>query len=783
MVNNTGHEDVLDIKKLLLKYLPNWYIFIICIAVALTGAYLFNKLSEPVYSVKSTLLINAEPRSGFLMEGAERSGRQDNWNNEVALLQSHGIVQRTLNSMKKDVQVSYYEIERVHGLSRRNEIYKASPFRVILDDETPQPFGQAFRITIIDQFSYKIEIPEEAEGFTGINTAFFGDTLEGPQHSFTLEVADSYNEALHKGKVYEFVLHNDRQLLSMYLGNLVVEPLGREFSIVEVVFNATNYERALDFVTTLTDEYIQQNLEEKYTTAKSSTEFIDEQLAEATRNLEETETRLQQYRETNQIMEVGAVAGQLFSELNALDRERSVEEMKSSYYDLIMDFVADDIEFSEVFGPSSLGITDPLLNSILAELNRLYNERSRLLLTTTPSSPSVRAIEGEINQSKATLQENIKSQKRANQLMLNDLNERIRRIEQRMSGLPRTERELLGFERMFRLQEDNYNYLMEKRSEAGIALASSLPDHRVINPAYPGGTISPKKTLNYALGLGIGMMVPLLFLIIRDLFKTRITQKDEVSRKLDYPIVGLIPEHKNNHKTKNPQLVVFDLNPSPIVEYFRSMRANMQFYAPKTKNTVIAVTSTRNKEGKTFASLNLAGSFAMLNRKTIYIDADMHKKSALELNGWVPKETGLSYYLAGKKELNEIIHQSEQNENLYFIASGGTKFFNPSELLESDATNKLLEELRDFEYIIIDTPPLGLVSDAMTLLAKVDVVMYLVRHNYSRQTDLEFLKDYNSKANLQNIVIGINNIKASGGYGYGYEYGYGLGYGKGYGKK
>ncbi len=783
MTSNTGHEDVVDINKLLLKYLPWWYIFAICIAVALTGAYLFNTLSEPVYSAKSTILISEEPRPGPMMEGTERSGRQDNWHNETAMLQSHGLVRRALNSMKMDVQVSYYEIERVHGLSRRNEIYRSSPFRVTWDDNNPQPFGKAFRITIIDQFSYTIEETEEVEGFTGINTVFFGDQLQGPQHSFTLEMVEPYNEARHRGKEYEFVIHNNQQLLFTYLGSLVIEPLGREFSIVEVSFKATNSERALDFVTTLTDEYIQQNLDEKYTTAKSSAEFIDEQLAEVTRNLEETENRLQRYRETHQVMEVGTIASQLFSELNALDRQRSLEEVKSSYYDLIMDFVHDDIEFSEVFGPSALGITDPLLNNILAELNRLYNERSRLLLTTTPSSPSVRAIEGEIKQSKATLLENIKSQKQANQLMLNDLNERISRIETRINQLPQTEREMIRIERMFRLQEDNYNYLVEKRSEAGIALASSVPDHKVINPAYPGGIVSPRKTLNYVLGLGLGLIVPLLFLVIRDLFKTRITGKDEVSRKLDYPIVGLIPEHKKIQKTRHPQLVVFDLNPLPIVEYFRSMRANMQFYAPKAKSTVIAVTSTRNKEGKTFASLNLAGSFAMLNRKTIYIDADMHKKSALESNGWVPKESGLSYYLAGKKELNEIIHQSEQNENLFFISSGGTRFFNPSELLESNATDKLLEELRDFEYIIIDTPPLGLVSDAMTLLAKVDVVMYMVRHNYSRHTDLEFLKDYNSKANLKNIVIGINNIKGTSGYGYGYEYGYGLGYGKGYGKE
>ncbi len=772
--NRPVYEDSVDIRKIMLKFRPYWHLFLISLVLGLTGAYMVNSLKEPVYRANSTILIQEDRTIPVFMHQGVMNHAQSNVLNEVAFLESYTLIDSALRNL--DVQVTYYETDRFFGLKRRREIYTDSPFRVNFDKDRSQPFNEPISLTIKDDNWYELD-GSELDG-----QYFFGQKVEGIGYSFIINKVPPFHEELH-GKSYEFVLIDPAQLPRRYHGSLTIEPLQLNMSVFEISFEGKNRQRSLDFVTALTNTFLRQNLQEKNQIAENTILFIENQIATAAGDLRASEGRLQNFRQREQIVDIGQIASQLVNELQALDRERSVEELKQSYYDFLLEYISDRRDFSEVFGPSALGIEDPMLSNLLVELSKFYTERGRLLLTTTEKSPQVQAIDQNISQVKATMEENIKNIKAASNILMNDINQRINRIEQRISQLPSTERELTGLQRMYNITDATYNFLLEKQAEAGIALASNSSDHKVIDSARYARTIAPVKNLNYALGVLLALGLPAMIIILRDAFNTRIRSKEDVTRVLDFPIVGMVPKCKTIQKNGHVDVVIFDSPFAPETEAFRNIRSNLHFFSRKRKNNLIVVTSARAGEGKTFTSVNLAAALAMSNNKTIYVDADIRKIQPNKFTNHMI-DIGLSNYLIGRACLADIISPTIHNENMFVINSGVISP-NPAELIESEEMSRLLdEELNEFDYIIVDTAPVGLVADAKPIMAKARLNMFVLRHNYSCQEDMYFIKDYTDQAGLKNAVIVINDIKQTKkGYGYGYGFGYGSGYGYGAIKK
>jgi capsular exopolysaccharide synthesis family protein len=772
-------EESIDLKKLFFKYLPYWYVFAICLFVAVAAAHLYNRYSEPVYRVKSTVLIredrNILPFLGELDVFSSRS----NWFNETAILSSYSLVDSVIRSM--DLGVSYYATSRYLGSMLKREVYHHAPFRVVWDKEHPQPFDEAFMVTMVDANTYRLEARTGNNGLFRESTLLsYGEELSGEEHSFYLELRMPFDPQEHPGSTFLFSIHDPTRIADRYLSGLSVDPMGQGFSIVEVTFEATHLQRALDFINTLTSTYIQQGLNEKNQTARNTIYFIDEQIAITTDSLFLAESNLQDFRQQHQLMDVSFLANQLLTELQTLDKQRAVENVKRQYYDYLLEYVREEKDFSEVFGPSALGIDDPVLNNLLVELSKLHAERARLQLTTTGLSPSIQTIDLNIMQAKRSLEENITSIKAASDIMIRDLNSRIRQIERRINELPQTERELISIQRMFNLNDATYNFLLEKRAEAGIALASNIPDHKIVDPARFIGAVAPKRTLNYAIALVLGLALPFSFLLLRDFFNTRIIDKQEVTDALDLPILGVIPHHDYSRRKQEVNLVVFDYPRSPILEAFRTMRSNLQFFATEEKSKIIVVTSTRSMEGKTFTAINLASAIALSGKRTVLLGGDMRKPKIFN-DFKLPREPGLSNYLIGKSSLEDILQPATQDPHLFVIASGPVPP-NPAELLEGPAMLKLLEALKNqFDYIVVDTPPLGLVSDGQALLRVADLGLFVIRQRFTHRSALDFIRDMSQKVKTKNLCVEINDVKMSKlGYGYGAGYGYGYGYGQGY---
>ncbi len=770
MPHHTPPPENTELKTQLLAYLSYWHFFVLSTALALAGAYAYNQLSAPVYQAKASIIIHEDRKAIPVLREANMFYGRNNWFNETAMLKSHTLVGRVLEEMHAGV--SYYSTRRMAGYLQRTEIYLDSPFRVRFDAGHPQAFDNTFRITILDEHQYIIHEKKGLEAFEQKQRQRFGQPFAGPGHHFSIELVDAYDPLQHKGTNYAFVIHEPSKRMSHYLSNLRVDFMGEGYSIVDVFFTATNKQRAIDFLGRLSDTYIRQNLEEKNQTAKNTIRFIDDQLAMTSQSLHEAETSLQVFREDRQLMDVSMMANHLMNELLLLDKQRSTEEVKRQYYDFLLEYLRDDRAFSEVFGPSALGIDDPLLNNLLIGLSQQYAERSRQLLTATEQSPNIQALDREIMQARGALAENIRSMQAASDITMNDLDQRMRQLEHRIGTLPGSERELIGIQRRYQLSDATYNFLLKKRADAGIALATNTPDHKIMDTVRASGEVSPNKKLNYWLAFALGMGCPLFMLMLYDFFNTKVSGKEEIQQTLKLPIVGLLPRHTMNGKNTNGSPVIFGESAIMALEAFRSMRSNLQFYSEQCKRNIIVITSARAREGKTFTALNLAGALALANRKTVLINADLRKAPMVVADNGHPGP-GLSDYLSGAAIPEDILRQSPGNKHLYHINSGAL-VERSAELMETQAIHQLLETLHGFEFIIIDTPPLGLVSDAQPLLARADLCVFVVRHRFTRHADLDFIRETQQKIEPKNIAIAVNDINArSRGYGYRYGYGYG----------
>jgi tyrosine-protein kinase Etk/Wzc len=778
-------EETLDIKKLIFKYARFWYWFVISLIIALTIAYFVNKFSETVYRTRATVLIRDDRKGGFrpgqIMGEMDLFYQRNNIFNEMAVLRSYSLVDSALRKM--DVEVSYYNIGRLVGEMRTTEIYKNTPFLVYWDRTLNVPYNRPFHVKVTSEDTYEIHLTDgkrfrfrNSEVSTPLN---FGDIYEADGYKIRIRKNDNFTPASHVGREYLFVINSLASLSSQYINALSVAPLNNEVSIVQLAFEATNPERAVDFLNAITEVYLQQSLYEKNEIAENTILFIDKQIDVISDSLVLAESSLEDFRQRNQLMEVGAASSQFYAELQQLDNSRAIENLKRQYYEYLLGYIDNEKDFRDVFSPSALGIEDALLNRLISELSGLFSERARLSELGTMENPSLLNINRQISLSLRALKENLYSIQNASDILMADLDKRIARVEERINQMPGTAREFIGIERRFNLSNSTYNYLLEKRAEAGIAMASNVPDHKIVDRARYTSIVAPKEQRNYTFALVAGLIIPLALILLRDFFDSRIQDKKEVTDAVDFPILGVIPHNRAVARLDSVNLVVFEETKSPVTEAFRAMRTNLQYFATTNKNKVIAITSTRSKEGKTFTAINLASVIALSGKKTVLIGADLRKPRIFD-DFQIDQVPGLSNYLVGTNTLQEITQKVEYSPFLHIISAGPVPP-NPSELLESDKMYALLQILKEeYDFVIIDTPPIGIVPDGINLIKNSDIAVFIIRQKFSDKSSLEFLNDFAAKIDAKNICIEINDVKLSkSGYGYGYGLGYGYGYGYG----
>ncbi len=781
-----------DYKELFYKLYQHKRWFIVSFIILIAVAFLFNKFTANVYKNQTTLLLQDQEKNKFLtgdniMQGFGLFAGNQNIENEIGILQSFTLINDAI--IQLNLEASFYQEKYLIGnaldinfLKSDEEIYRETPIRISIDKTSLQPIDLPFHFRIIDDKKIKIEafgtdvpiysyIEDDVmliADTVSINGVYnFEDEIKGKNFSFKIHLKSNDINSWRNKKTY-FLFQNLNLLTLEYQSLISAVNTSKTSSLVVISMKGDNKYKISDFLNTLSNAYLDRNLEKKNRIAINTVKFIDSQISEVSDSLSIAESKLQNFRTTNQVMDISFQGQKSFEKMGELESQRALLLMQQKYYDYIRDYFDKNSDMSDLIAPSSMGVQDPLLNQLILDLIALNTERINLLNRGNTKNLFLNNIEIQINNLKKTIKENISNNAATTLIAIQDINNRVARISSQMSRLPSTERQLFGIERKFKLNDAIYTFLLQKRSEAQIARASNAPDYEVIDPArhITSSVIYPKRSLNLIIaGIG-GILIPFIIIMISEFLNMKISSKKELESISDLPIIG----HVFHNDSKN-KIVITESSNSPISESFRSIRTNLQFYSKGKSKQVILITSSYSGEGKSFIAQNLASVFALFGKKTLLIGFDMRRpKMYQDLN--LSNATGMSNALINQASVAEIIQQT-QIENLDYISAGPIPP-NPLELIASQNTDLVFDELKElYDFIIIDSPPVGIVSDAYLLTKHSDVTLYVVRQGYTHKEAFKNNINHLREKKIPNVSFVLNDVKAKGlSYDYGYEYTY-----------
>ena len=766
-------DEGIDIKRYFSLLISNWYWFAIGLFIAFSVAYSINRWSEPIYRASSSLLIKDEQIGGGagiepIFPGTEAFKIRQNLSDEIGILKSYSLNRRVMDSLP-DFHMVYVGVGR-KGIAESRQ-YTNCPFRIIYDNATePDPFPP-INVRIESDSTYSM--PADGNG-SEPEVFRFGTMHNINGFHFRIELRDPVNFRYNSdcSNRYYFYYVGSETLTNEYRGKLRINPIDEDASMVTLSVEGFVPEQEIDYLNELMDAYLNWGLDYKNETARLTLQFIGDQLGSISSSLSDAEDSLEDFRISSRMRNVSEEGARIQSSLHNLGQERASILFQKNYLLYLKDYISSREVTKEVIAPSMVGISDPVLERVITELSNLQARKRDLEMTLDPGMPAVALVDREIGGKIRALGENISSNIERTEIGLRDIDTRISEVEKSIVELPATERRLMGIERDFELNNTVYNYLLEKKAETEIALASNVPDNRIIDRAglYSIGNIKPQEKRNYLMALLFGLLIPTLAIVIIDLLNNKVIDRKDIERLTSVPILGFISH--NDYKTEVP---VITKPSSTLAESFRSVRTALKFYNLERGTPVVSVSSTISSEGKTFVSVNLASITAMLGKRVLLIGLDLRKPKIHNILG-ADNSRGMSTFLSGADEFDDII-QDTSLENLYFAAAGPVPP-NPAELIESELMGKFIDEARKrFDYIIIDHTPIAIVKDAILLASYVDISIFVVRQRYTSRNTLSLIEDFYKAKKLKNMAIVINDISLTGYYGYGLRYGYAMRYG------
>ncbi|MDA3780080.1 MAG: polysaccharide biosynthesis tyrosine autokinase [Bacteroidales bacterium] len=770
-------EESINIKKYIFLFLSKWYWFAITIGLGLSIAYLVNRYSESVYKVSSSIIVS-EDNSDIggiesLVEDMFRNRRRRRAmvENEISILKSYKLAQIAIEEL--DFGISYTSVGKRE--IAESKMYKNTPFVVVLDTAETNIANYTVYVTILSDKKVSIDIDDK---YDIQRELFFGENFKSEPFNFKIELRDAENFMYDKEKSNKYYFRNNsvNGLANIYKNKLSINVNDEKGSILFLSMTGFVAQQTSDYLNKIMEVYIQSDLNEKNKKAANTIVFIDEQLNNLVDSLEIAETRLQNFRLNNQIVNLSQKGQMIYTKLEKLQERKSELNLRTKYFNYIKQFLAKQEYSGPVISPTIIDIENPMLDKLITKYNEKILQRSVLSFSAKEEVSLIVILDKEIRELKTVLNEQIASSFASNKITHSDINGRLKLVENEVRQLPIDERKLVNIERKYKINNELYTYLLEKRAEAGITKASNVADNKILDIAMAENAfpISPKRSQNYIIGFVIGLMIPSSIILIIDFMNNKVMEKRDIEDNTNIPIVGTIGH--NDTQTDNP---VFTNPKSSMAESFRALRTNLQFTLSKENEKVITVSSTISGEGKTFAAINLATILAMGSKKTLLVGLDLRKPN-LHKRFNLPNAIGLSTYLINNNNIDEIIYPSNI-DNLY-IATSGPVPPNPAELIETDKMNDFFEYARQhFDYIVIDTPPVAIVTDALLLNQFADANLFVIRQKYSRKQVFDLINNLQKSKKAKNMSILVNDIKVPKYYGYGYSYGYTYGYGYGYG--
>ena len=784
-------EEQLNIQEILFRYLIHWPWFVVSVIICIAFAWGYLRLTTPIYNISATVMIKDDKKGGGanMSSELEKMGldgfvsSSSNIDNEIEVLSSRSLASEVVNRL--GLFVTYMNEDEFPS----RELYRTSPVLVSLTPQEADKLPQTMKVSMILQptgvMDVQITVGEKKyqKRFEKLPVVF--PTDEGTIAFFVNnDTLSSFRpENVTKERHITAFINRPFSVAKGYASSLSIVPTSKATSVVTVSLKNSNTQRGKDYIDKLLEMYNINANNDKNEVAQKTAEFINERIGIISKELGSTEQDLENFKRSAGITDLSSEA-QIALAGNAEYEKKRVENQTqiNLVTDLQRYMSGNDYEVL----PTNVGLQDTGLAGAIERYNEMLAERNRLLRTSTESNPtivnlntSIHAMHGNV---KATLDATLKGL----EITKADLAREAGRYSRRISDAPTQERQFVSIARQQEIKSGLYLMLLQKREENAIVLAATANNAKIIDEALADGSpVSPKRMTIYlaALLLGIGIPVGIIYLI--SLTKFKIEGRTDVEKLTLFPVIGDIPLADE----KSGSIAVFENKNNLMSETFRNVRTNLQFMLENGKN-VILVTSTISGEGKSFVSANLAISLSLLGKKVVIVGLDIRKPGLNKVFNLPKKEYGITQYLTNTTmNLMDLVQPSDINKNLY-ILPGGTVPPNPTELLAREGLDIAIETLKkNFDYVILDTAPVGMVTDTLLIGRVADLSIYVCRADYTRKAEFTLINELAENNKLPNLCIAINGLdlrKKKYGYYYGYGkygkyYGYGKRYGYGYG--
>ena len=756
-------EDENIALMIIRKYIPYWPLFIIAIIFGFVAGFIKLKYTIPIYEASAKIIIKDEKKGNEeskLMEFQDPISSKKIVENEVEIIQSRRLMTDVVEKL------GLYAPITEKGEYLNTSGYVTSPIKII--SPTPDSLiGTAKDEMISILFDEKAqEVLVNGKERHKLNTVI--NTKNG---KLIFIPNNYYYNPDNTSKEFYFTIIRPDALASRLIGSLQAEPSSKLSSIINLTFNDEVPKRAVDILNQLINSYRQFELNDKDDLAKNTLAFVEERLALVARDLDSIQRKAQAYKSGSGAVDIGR-QGQIYLE-NVSSNDQRLGEVNTqlSVLNQVENFVQNPINKDGIV-PSTLGISDPMLSQLLDRLYTSEIEYSKLKTTIGENHPKMEALREQIASSKPNILKNLQSQKKSLQAVKQNILTSNSGYTSILSSVPKKERELLDITREEQMKSNIYSFLLQKKEESEIAYASNVANNKVVDYAISSSTpVSPKSTYIYGLFILLFLGVSIAYILINEFFTGKIMYRHEIESRTKIPIIAEV----SFDKTKN-NIIIQKGKRSFIAEEFRKLRISLSFLGIDSKHRKILVTSSISGEGKSFIAVNLAISLALTGKKVVIVDMDLNNPTINKILK-VERGVGVTEYLKGQKDVDEIIKHIDDQEDLFFISAGNLPE-NPSELLSNSRTNELINYLDSaFDYVIIDTSPIVLVTDGYLLTGLCDATIYVIRHKYTPKILVKRIDQNNHINPITNPAIIFNGVKPRGffksHYGYGYNYIYG----------
>lgn len=780
------NQNSFDFKGFLIKTGSYWRWFIIGLVICLTIAHQVNIRKQKIYSLDTTIAVKEENNPFF----TSNTSLVFNWGGTSDQVQTLSTTLRSRSHNEIVVENLKFYIDYLQQQKYFiQDVYGTTPFVVDIDKTKNQILGEMIYIKFTSPTEYELKINNKSNSVKVINYTNYeksavsvesgelirkykvGQPVRLPFLNWTLDIKGVPGNYVDKEYIIKF--NNFDDVVSKYK-NIKIGIDEKAGSILKLSLDGTNKARIVDYLNETVQTLIKRQLDNKNLFAENTIKFIDTTLSIMENDLKNANNELKDFSKKNNVADLKAGTSTFQTQLLDYDIQKDQVERKLNYYNTLSSYLRNSTDFSKLPAPSVAGIEDPNVVNNVANLIGLSVRRSEMSYSVK-NGDMFNSIDNEISSVKRVLLENINAAKSAIQFERSQVNNKLAVAEGKLRSLPEGEQEYAKIIRKYDLSNGIYQTYLQKRSEAQIVKAANLSDIQFIDPAKDigAGLIGPRTGVNYVIAIFLGLLIPLFIVFLIFFINNAIQNTDDISTLTKIPLIGVI-----GLKRTGSNLAVFEKPKSALSESFRAIRSSLQFLYKKQNVSgakTLMLTSSVSGEGKTFCSVNIATVFALSEKKTVIVGFDLRKPKIFD-DFNLKNDVGVVNYLIGQKTMDEIIN-STQIPFLDVIISGPVPP-NPSELIMGETMAEFMKELKErYEYVILDTPPVGLVTDAVELSQFADVTLYITRQNFTKKEMINLLNNRVNRGELNNVSIVLNGFENKAKYGAGYGYGYGYGYG------